>query len=153
MAVNSYACVYEFTDADRNRSTARATVPTALYSYETAETHFLYLADAIKQLSDAVLIGLSISRDYNYSSGTIPASTSDIVRCGLFIISLADDYYMPFVVPSIKTDLILLDVNGKSLFLLNPGDARYLDFRALVPQMTDDYSVIAMDIVIAGVAI
>lgn len=150
---DSWIVSYGFADREGRRARTRVGFPVASYTYEQAAAAAALLAGAVQGVSDGVLTDYTITRTYfTPSTGGTPLS-SDVTRLGVFVVSLANDNYTLFLLPSLVRDVLLPWSDSGDPFLVVLGDARVLGLRQQLRLATDEYSTPITDIVIGGIAV
>ena len=107
-----------FRDRDGNAAQMRFSSLRGL-SFDAAEARAYRLVSALQGVSDAVITGFTVYKVYTLPPTLAAGPESDVTRKAVFVVSLENNYYGVFVIPSLKRDTMLDDGNGNLSWVID----------------------------------
>lgn len=150
MNAKAFILAYTWQDKDGGVAQCQAAISYAI-GFPGAAAYAAALANRMRSLSEAVLTGYTITAKEVISSPP-PASSSNVSRLLVSVLSLGNNDLAVATVPSVRSEIIKLDGSGLSLFVADDTDTDIQTLNDVYIQSVDQFGRNVVSVIIGGLA-
>lgn len=121
-------------------------------SYEQAEARASALVSALAGVTDASIRSYSLSKQYTVTPAMAAGPNSSIARKGAFVISLENDNYGLFAIPSLDQSTMIVDADGHYSWVIDWNSPAWAALNLALQGLVTQQGVPIVGLVIGGEA-